>query len=178
MRLTGVKVVIALGDSFDSRIFHGLVSCLSGAGAAVQVASANKYMELIDSRGAELIKPDLSFKDMQDLKFDALVLGDSTASSELRSDDDLLNIIRHAHSAGVIIATIGRSARYLIDAGVASTHSLTASPDIRQELAQSGADFINEAVWVDGNLVSGRTTDDFQDFCQVLVDELIYESAA
>jgi hypothetical protein len=37
---------------------------------------------------------------------------------------------------------------------------------------------MNEAVWVDGNLISGRTLDDFQKFCQVLVDELGYESAA
>ncbi|HEY3373775.1 MAG TPA: DJ-1/PfpI family protein [Candidatus Aquicultor sp.] len=178
MKLSGKRIAIVLGDNFNADVYHHLRSCLQGAGATVLVAASNADKELIDNRGRELLQPNLKLDDIQDLAFDVLILSDGSVSDDLRSNNEFHELIRHAHGAGLIIGTIDLSARYLIDAGIAATHSLTASPELRYELEVHGAEYENEPVWVDGNLISGRLHDDIQAFCDVLVDEISLEEAA
>lgn len=178
MGLSGKRAVIVLGDNFNSEVYHELKNCLTGAGVNISVAAVSRDIELIDDRGNELIRPDFDLKDINNLNFDALILSDGSVSDDLRYSDEFQNLVRRAHDEGMIIATIDQSARYLIDAGIAATHFLTASPNIRHELETHGAQYENEPVWVDGNFVSGRILEDLPAFCKVLVDEISLKPAA
>lgn len=170
--------VIVLGDNFNSEVYHSLRNCLINGGIDIYVAAINRDIELIDDHGNELIRPDFGLEDINNLNFDALILSDGSVSDDLRYSAEFQSLIRRAHNEGMIIATIDQSARYLIDAGIAKTHFLTASPNIRHELETHGAHYENEPVWVDGNFVSGRILDDLPAFCKVLVDEISLKPAA
>lgn len=178
MSTSGGHIVIVLGDNFDADVYHDLRDCLTAAGKSVTVAAISKDIELIDNKGNELISPDTGIGDITGFDFDALVLCDGSVSDDLRTNREFRKLIRRAHDTGMIIGTIDRSVRYLIDAGVAANHFLTGPPDIRYQLEVNGAQYQNEPVWVDGNLISGRLLEDLPAFCSVLIDQTSIRPAA
>ncbi|MBE0447141.1 MAG: DJ-1/PfpI family protein [Actinobacteria bacterium] len=178
MSISRGRTVIILGDNFNAQVYHELRDCLTGADKPVIVAAVRSDIELIDSNGNELIRPDLGIEDIPDFNFDALILSDGSVSDDLRTSEEFHNLIRYAHDTGIIIGTIDQSVRYLIDAGVAATHFLTGSPDIRYELEINGAQYQNEPVWVDGNLISGRLLEDLSVFCKELINQISLGPAA
>jgi protease I len=143
-----------------------------------EVAALSSNMELISNTGDELVQPDYGVDELIEMSFDALVLSDGSVSDDLRYSEGFQELLREVHKSGKIIATIDVSVRYLIDAGIAANHELTGSPLLRFELETHGATYMNEAVWVDGNLISGRLLEDMQAFCDLLVNELSFEAAA
>ncbi|HZD60810.1 MAG TPA: DJ-1/PfpI family protein [Anaerolineae bacterium] len=178
MGIFGGHVVIVLGDNFNAQVYHELRDCLIEAGEPVVVAALKSDMELIDSSGNELVRPNIGVENIPDFNFDAIVLSDGTVSDDLRDSKEFHDVIRHAHTIGMIIGTIGLSVRYLIDAGVAASHFLTGSPEVRYELETHGAFYQNEPVWVDGNLISGRLLEDIPVFCKELVNQISLRPAA
>ncbi|MCL6471376.1 MAG: DJ-1/PfpI family protein [Firmicutes bacterium] len=172
------RVIIILGDNFDSDVFHGIKDCLSSAGINVAVAASKNDKELIDNKGNELIRPDIDIEHIPDFRFNAIVLSDGSVDDDLRTDQDFLELIRREHDAGTILAAIDTSVRYFVDAGIAENHSMTGSPEARYELETHGARYENEPAWVDGNLVTGRILEDLSAFCRVLVEEIRLRSAA
>lgn len=178
MSYFGGHVVIILGDNFNAEVYHQLRSCLENAGEPVVVAALSADMELIDSSGNELTRPDLGIQSIPDFNFDAIILSDGSVSDDLRYSKEFQDLIRYEHDKGMIIGTIDTSARYLIDAGVAASHNLTGSPEVRYELETHSAYYQNEPVWVDGNLISGRLLEDLPAFCQELVNQIRLKPAA
>jgi len=178
MSVFGGHVVIVLGDNFNAEVYHTLRDCLTSAGEPVVVAALSTDMELIDSKGNELVRPDLGIDNISDFNFDAVVLSDGSVSDDLRTSEKFHELIRYLHDTGMIIGMIDQSVRYLIDAGVAATHSLTGSPEVRYELEVNGAHYQNEPVWVDGNLITGRLLEDLPEFCRELVDQISLRPAA
>ncbi|MHB8841394.1 MAG: DJ-1/PfpI family protein [Candidatus Aquicultor sp.] len=172
------RVAIVLGDSFNAEIYHRLRDCFSNAGISIIIAALDKNVELIDSKGNELVKPGMGIETLQDFNFDAIILSDGSVSDNLRNSELFQNFIRDEHDAGMILATIDLSVRYLLDAGIVKDHSLTGSPEVRYELETHGARYENEPVWVDGNLISGRLQEDISEFCSVLIDEISLKPAA
>lgn len=178
MSIFGGHVVIVLGDNFNAQVYHELRDCLTRAGEPVVVAALRNDIELIDSSGNELVKPNLGIENISDFNFDALILSDGSVSDDLRASTEFHDLIRYAHDIGMIIGTINLSVRYLIDAGIAATHSLTGSPEVRYELEANGASYQNEPVWVDGNLVSGRLLEDLPAFCEEISNQISLRPAA
>lgn len=178
MSYFGGHVVIILGDNFNAEVYHQLRSCLENAGEPVVVAAFKSDMELIDSSGNELTRPDLGIESIPNFNFDAIVLSDGSVSDDLRYSSEFQDLIRYEHEKGMIIGVIDKSALYLVDAGVAASHNLTGSPEVRYELETHGAYYQNEPVWVDGNLISGRLLEDLPAFCNELVNQIRLKPAA
>lgn len=174
----GRRVAIILGDNFNADVYHKLTDCFSNAGMAVVIVGLDKNKELIDSKGNELVKPNMGIETVPDFNFDAIVLSDGTVSDDLRNSDLFQNLIRYEYDLGMILATIDLSVRYLLDAGIVKDHSLTGSPETKYELEVNGALYENEPVWVDGNLITGRLMEDLPEFCRVLIDEISLKPAA
>jgi protease I len=59
----------------------------------------------------------------------------------------------------------------LIDAGVVKGRTLTSWPTLRTDLANAGANWVDEEVHVDNGLVTSRKPDDLPAFCRKLVEE-------
>ena len=107
-------------------------------------------------------------------EYDALVLPGGVANpDDLRTRPEALRLIREFADAGKPIAAICHTPWVLIDAGVADGRRLTSYPSIRTDLANAGADWVDEEVVVsdDGpsTLVTSRKPDDLDAFCREVV---------
>jgi protease I len=103
--------------------------------------------------------------------YDALVLPGGVANPDfLRTDADAVRFVREFAQTGKPIAAICHGPWTLIEAGVVDGRTLTSWPSLRTDLANAGATWVDEEVFVDGNLVTSRKPDDLPAFCDAMLD--------
>ena len=103
-------------------------------------------------------------------RYDAVVLPGGVANpDQLRTDDAAVAFVRAVAEAGRPVAAICHGPWTLIEAGVASGKRLTSWPSLRTDLLNAGADWVDEEVVVDGQLITSRNPDDLPAFCTELL---------
>ena len=74
-----------------------------------------------------------------------------------------------SNTIGSSNTAIGHGAQLLISAGALDGRRVTCSPGIRDDVRAAGAGYRDEAVVLDGNLLTGRGADDLPEFNAQLV---------
>jgi protease I len=116
---------------------------------------------------------DKQAKDAVASDYDALVLPGGVANPDfLRADPDAVRFVREFFSAGKPVAAICHGPWTLIEAGVVDGRTLTSWPSLRTDLANAGATWVDEEVYVDDGLVTSRKPDDIPAFCDKLLEEI------
>jgi protease I len=99
-----------------------------------------------------------TFEDVRAGSYDALVIPGGRAPEYLRTNDKVLEIVRHFFDAGKPVAALCHGAQLLVAAGVAKGRSISAYPAVGPEVTLAGGKYVDlpmTAAHVDGNLVSG-----------------------
>jgi protease I len=91
-------------------------------------------------------------------------------------DPDAVRFVRDFFTAGKPVAAICHGPWTLIDAGVVDGRTLTSWPSLRTDLANAGATWVDEQVYVDDGLVTSRKPADLPAFCDKML-ELFAEGA-
>ncbi len=94
------------------------------------------------------------------------------APDKLRRDPAVLALVRGVHEAGKLVATICHGPWILISAGIVRGRTLTSTVGIRDDVVNAGATWVDEAVVVDGHLVSSRVPKDLPVFAKAMVEVL------
>jgi protease I len=104
--------------------------------------------------------------------YDALVLPGGVANPDfLRTDPDAVRFVRDFYNAGKPVAAICHGPWTLVEAGVVDGVTLTSWPSLRTDLANAGATWVDEQVYVDGTLVTSRKPDDLPAFCEKMLEK-------
>lgn len=95
----------------------------------------------------------------------ALVLPGGVANPDaLRVDEDAVALVKAFFDADKPVAAICHAPWVLIEADVVRGRRLTSWPSLRTDLGNAGAEWVDEEVVVDGNLVTSRQPDDLPAF--------------
>jgi protease I len=90
----------------------------------------------------------------------------------LRVEPDAIALIQSFAEAGKPIAAVCHAPWLLIEAGLASGRKMTGYKSIRTDLANAGAQVVDDAVVVDGKIITSRCPDDLPAFCDAIVEAL------
>jgi protease I len=116
---------------------------------------------------------DRQVKDAHVEEYDALVLPGGVANPDfLRMDPDAVRFVRDFVIAGKPVAAICHGPWTLVEAGVVDGRTLTSWPSLRTDLANAGATWVDEQVYVDDRLVTSRKPDDLPAFCSTMLAEI------
>ena len=99
-----------------------------------------------------------TFEDVTAGSYDALVIPGGRAPEYLRTNEKVLEIVRHFFDAGKPVAALCHGAQLLVAAGVAKGRSISAYPAVAPEVTLAGGKYVDlpmTEAHVDGNLVSG-----------------------
>ena len=77
--------------------------------------------------------------------------------------------MKHFFAANKPVAAICHAPIMLIEAGVVDGKKLTSYPSIKTDLKNAGANWVNEQVVTDGNLVTSRNPDDIPAFNEGMI---------
>ena len=100
--------------------------------------------------------------------FDALLLPGGRAPAALREIPEVVEFAREFFETGKPVAAICHGPQVLVTAGVLEGRTCTAVGGIRGEIEDAGATYVDEAVVVDGNLITSRTPPDLAVFSKAL----------
>ena len=85
-----------------------------------------------------------------------LVIPGGRAPERVRLEKDALGIVKHFFGENKPVAVICHGPQVLISAGVVRGRKLTSWWGIKDDVIAAGGEWIDQAVVVDGNLVSSR----------------------
>lgn len=105
--------------------------------------------------------------------YDALVLpGGVINPDKLRINDEAVNFIRQFSKSNKPIAAICHGPWTLINAEAVKGKKMTSYKSISQDLKNAGANWVDEEVVHDGNLITSRTPDDLPTFNKKVIEVL------
>jgi protease I len=117
-------------------------------------------------------RADRTFNEVRAMDFDALVIPGGWAPDRLRRSQVVLDLVREFDAAGKPIAMICHAGWVPISAKILKGRKVTGVGAIKDDLENAGAQFVDQSVVVDGNLISSRTPADLPDFCRALITTL------
>ena len=173
--LTSRRILIMAADGFEQSELEVPLERLQDAGANIDIAS----IEMGDITGwdeddwGDEIEVDVKISDVDIDDFDALILpGGQINPDLLRVNEAAVSLIRDFAATGKPVAAICHAPWLLIEAGLANGRRLTCYKSIRTDLANAGATVVDEAVVVDGNIITSRCPDDLPAFCDAIIEAL------
>ena len=178
--LASRRILIMATDGFEQSELEVPLERLKHAGADVDIASpkTGKITGWDKKDWGKEINVDLKIADAKASDYDALVLpGGQMNPDLLRVEEDAIDLIREFASSGKPIAAICHAPWLLVEAGLVKGKRMTSYKSIRTDVLNAGADVVDEAVVVDGNIITSRCPDDLPAFCDAIVDTLVNTAA-
>ncbi|WJY18781.1 type 1 glutamine amidotransferase domain-containing protein [Alteriqipengyuania flavescens] len=122
----------------------------------------------------ESVKVDKTVDEVDSIDgFDALLLpGGQINPDILRMNERAIALVRDFETQGKPIAAICHAPWLLAEADVIKGRTVTSWPSLRTDLANAGANVVDEEVVVDGNLITSRKPEDIAAFSQALLEKL------
>jgi protease I len=103
---------------------------------------------------------DLAFADVNPADYVAAVIPGGRAPEYIRNNADCQRIIRHFFEQAKPVAQICHAPLLLLAAGVLKGKRTAAYPALEPDVKAGGAEFVNAAAVIDGNMVSARAWPD------------------
>lgn len=171
MLLQGRKVICLLDDEFEDLELWYPVYRVREEGAEVLFAGPEKGRKHIGKYGVPAVA-DLAFNEIDGSEIDGLLVPGGWAPDKLRRYPKVLELVREMNDARKPIGQICHAGWVLISAKILEGRRVTSTPGIRDDMENAGASWFDEAVVVDGNLISARRPPDLPPYAKAFVDAL------
>lgn len=113
-----------------------------------------------------------SFNDVDAKDFDGLLVPGGWAPDKLRRFPKVLDLVREMNLEGKAIGEICHAGWVLASAGILKGRRVTSTPGIKDDMRNAGAEWVDEACVIDGNIVSGRRPPDLPEYAVAFLDVL------
>ncbi len=123
------------------------------------------------NKGTE-VSIDVAIKDATVDNFDALLIPGGYSPDKLRSHAEAVDFVKDFMNSGKTVFSICHGPQLLITADVLKGRKVTGWKSITQDIKNAGAEFVDEEVVEDGNLVSSRSPRDLAAFIQISLKKL------
>jgi protease I len=170
MRLRGKKIAILCGPDYEDMELLYPRYRLMEEGAEVVVAGIGE--ETYKGKKGYPITVDTQVTSLSANDFDAVVIPGGYAPDHMRRSEDLLAFVREIHDQGKTVAAICHAAWVPISAGILKGRRVTCVPAIKDDVMNAGADYVDEPVVIDGNLITSRRPDDLPKFLPAVINAI------
>jgi len=143
---------------------------LEKLGAHVTVIGVEKGT--IEGKKGASLEADSTFDDASVDEFDALVIPGGGSPEQLRIHDASVAFTRAFVESGKPVAAICHGAQLLISANVLNGRTATCVKTIRDDVKNAGANYVDEALVIDGNLITSRVPGDLPQFDEAIANNL------
>jgi len=170
--LTSLKVAILVADGYEQVELEEPRKVLQQVGATTTVVSPQKgeVKGWKSTEWGERIKVELPLEQAKAEDFDALLLpGGVMNPDKLRMQPQAVEFVKSFFDANKPVAAICHGPWTIIEAGAAKGRKIASWPSLKTDLKNAGAEWKDEEVVVDGNLVTSRKPDDIPAFNREMI---------
>jgi len=167
MRLIGKRVAILAEDMYeDLELWYPYYRLLE-EGAEVRIVGPEA--QVYKSKYGYPVKAGLAASATSAADFHAVIIPGGFAPDRLRRYPAVLDLVRGVFNKGGLVAAICHAAWVPISAGIMRGKRATCVSAIKDDLINAGATYLDQAVVVDGNLITSRTPDDLPVYLPAII---------
>jgi len=171
MGAEGKRVAVLVADLYQELEFWYPYYRLKEAGAEV-AAIGSEADKVYKSKNGYPAKADGAVSEVSAEQFDAVVIPGGYAPDLMRRDERMVRFVREMYERGKLVAAICHAGWMLVSAGILRGKRATSFFSIRDDLRNAGAEWVDEPVVRDGNLITSRVPDDLPAFCRAILEAL------
>jgi len=160
----GKKIAAILTDLFeDSEYTEPVQAFVDDGHTVVNIGLESGKTVKGKKKGTEVVI-DRAVSEVGVNDFDALLIPGGFSPDQLRVDDQAVDFTADFVKSGKPVFAICHAGQLLITAKVLQGRKFTGYTSIIQDIKNAGAEFVDQEVVVDGNLISSRNPDDLPAF--------------
>jgi deglycase len=164
------KIAFVLADDFEDSEFSTPKAALTDAGHDVDVIGTEAG--IVTGKHGTQVAITTVVTDADPDTYAALVIPGGFSPDHLRTNDDIVGFVRRMAARDVPVAAVCHAPSLLIEAGLVDGRTMTSWPSIRTDLANAGADVVDDEVVVDGRFITSRNPDDLPAFSATILEQL------
>lgn len=165
------KICMPLAADFEDSEYSIPRDRLETAGHDVTVVGAKADARLRGKKG-ELVRVDQAANEVVADDFDALLIPGGYSPDHLRTDPDVVELVRDFGKSRRLIAAVCHGPQLLIEADLVEGRRMTSWPSVRKDLENAGALWIDAEVCIDDNIITSRKPQDLEAFSQAILQRL------
>jgi protease I len=170
--LQGKRVAILAEEGFEDSEFVECLRAMKDAGAKVVVVGSGSKEAYNGKRGMVTAKVDATADRIKAEDFDAIIVPGGYAPDKMRLHQPMIDLVRKAHDSGKVIAAICHGPQLLISADIVRGRRITSWPSVAIDLKNAGADWVDEPLVQDHNLITSRRPADIPKFNKAIIAAL------
>jgi protease I len=172
-QLSGKRVAILVTDGFEEVELLKPREALEQAGAKTQIVSPKdgKVKSWRFTEWGTDLQVDVPLNQAKNEQFDALLLpGGVINPDKLRMEPQAVAFVKSFFDAGKPVAAICHGPWTIIEAGHARGRRIASWPSLKTDIKNAGAEWVDQEVVSDGNLVTSRKPDDIPAFNRAIIE--------
>ena len=169
--LENKKIAILIEDMFNVFEFWYPYYRLKEEGVEIIVVGSGRT-DVFTGKPATDCKADVSAENVTAADFDGLIIPGGYAPDMMRRYPAMVNLVKDMHQANKLVAAICHAGWMLASADILRDKKVTSFFAIKDDLIHAGADWVDQDVVVDGNLITSRTPDDLPVFMKAIIGYL------
>jgi protease I len=170
--LDGKRIAILAEEDFEDSELIEPLRATKNAGAKVVIVGSGSKESYKGKRGRVVVRVEATAESVRAEDFDAIIVPGGYAPDKMRLHQSMVNLVKEAHELGKVVAAICHGPQLLIAAGIVRGRRVTSWPSIAVDLRNAGADWVDEAVVRDGNLITSRKPADLPRFNKAIIEAL------
>ena len=159
------KILIMLDKGVEDAEFLYPYYRFQEEGYTVDVVASRANETYLGKHGVQFTS-NLSPKEVKVENYDGLIIPGGWAPDYMRTNNELVNIVKEAFSKGKVVAAICHGPQMLIEADVLRGRKVTCWKSVVTDVKNAGAIFLDEKAVVDANMVTSRSPADLPSFCK------------
>jgi protease I len=172
MSLEGKKIAILVEADFEDDELTAPLKAMREAGAEVTIVGAKQGTKYRGKRRKAEIVADAAADGVSSQDFDAVIVPGGYAADKMRLHQPMIDLVRTAYDSGKLVAAVCHGPQLLISAGIVKNKRMTSWPSVAVDLKNAGADWVDEELVRDGNLITSRRPSDLPAFNKAIIEAL------
>jgi protease I len=169
---TKKKIAILIEKNFEDSEFTIPYNALKAAGAEVTVLGSRMNEKYTGKQGKASIEPDGTTTESRASDFDAVIIPGGMAPDTMRTNMKTVRFVQDAVEQGKLVAAVCHGPQLLIEGDLLKGKRATGFRAIRKDMQNAGANYSDEPLAVDGQLLTSRRPSDLPIFTTAILSRL------
>ncbi|MEH2160918.1 MAG: DJ-1/PfpI/YhbO family deglycase/protease [Nostoc sp.] len=168
------KVAILIEQAVEDAEFTVPYNGLKQAGIEVVILGSRMNEKYKGKRGKLSIQADGTTTEAIAAQFDAVIIPGGMAPDKMRRNPNTVRFVQEAIQQGKLVAAVCHGPQVLIDGDLLKGKQATGFSAIAKDMTNAGANYLDEPLVVDGNLITSREPGDLPIFTTAILSRLGY----
>ena len=160
------KIAVVIGEMFEDSEYTQPAEAFKQKGHELVHVGLKSGETVKGKKEGTPVKIDKAVHEVEVNDFDALLIPGGYSPDKLRVDDRMVQFVKEFVESGKTVCAICHAPQLLINAQVLKGRKITGWKSLVHDIKNAGAEFVDQEVVEDGNLISSRNPGDLPAFIQ------------